>query len=314
MAPQASVVAAASAGIPIAYRFCTQSAARHFAEDPFLRALRPVTRSTGPLLAWRAGVRLTNRLPELRLRPERHRAAIAWVSEALRRKVGVPDDIEPALERVIWPATHRSDRFAKVKRELATVPTMAFVGRITIDKGIDVPISALRVMRDECAISARLLVAGPEDRRERRRLEAIARDVGVAEQIEWLGMLDFEGLAVLLARAHALVIPSRWYEPFPLVACEAAFGRVPVVASNIGGIPEALTPDDHALFFPPEDVKGCAAALTRVILEPGESAARAERAFRHAQAHFGVERYQAAIDHFLQDAVRTLSASRSGPT
>ena len=103
-------------------------------------------------------------------------------------------------------------------------------------KGLDVAIEALALLRAEpragacaCASSA------PRTSRTAARCASRPGALGVAEAIEWLGADDPDGVAAALARAHALLVPSVWEEPFPLVTIEGAFARVPLVAADVGG-------------------------------------------------------------------------------
>jgi len=72
-----------------------------------------------------------------------------------------------------------------------------------------------------------------------------------------------------LASLDVLVVPSIWPENSPLVIREAFLAGVPVVASNIGGIPELVTDGVNGLLFPAGDVGGLARALGRIVDEPG---------------------------------------------
>ena len=72
-----------------------------------------------------------------------------------------------------------------------------------------------------------------------------------------------------LRSLDVLVVPSVWPETSPLVIREAFLTGVPVVASNIGGIPELIEAERNGLLFEPGDVDGLARALRRLAEEPG---------------------------------------------
>jgi glycosyltransferase involved in cell wall biosynthesis len=72
-----------------------------------------------------------------------------------------------------------------------------------------------------------------------------------------------------LASLDVLVVPSIWPENSPLVIREAFLAGVPLVASNIGGIPELVTDGVNGLLFPAGDVASLANALGRIVHEPG---------------------------------------------
>ena len=133
----------------------------------------------------------------------------------------------------------------------------------------------------------------------------LARELGVADQVELAGALEPAALARLLQRASALVVPTVTHEAFGRVCVEAALARVPVVASRLGGIPEALRDQEHALLFEPGDAGACAAALASMLADPAATDARVERAFAHVQ-RFSAERFVAAEESFLETAVELL--------
>ena len=76
-------------------------------------------------------------------------------------------------------------------------------------------------------------------------------------------------VADLLASLHLLVVPSIWPEPSPLVIREALLTGVPVIGSNIGGIPEIVEHERNGLLFEPGDVDGLYEALNRLCEEEG---------------------------------------------
>ena len=93
------------------------------------------------------------------------------------------------------------------------------------------------------------------------------------------GYLPEPDLARVVAGAAAVVVPS-WYEGFGLPALEALAGGTPVVASDLPALREVL--GDQAELVPPGDPAALAAALARVLDDPGGEPARAARRARAA--------------------------------
>src|SRR4029077_7882486 len=130
--------------------------------------------------------------------------------------------------------------------------------------------------------------------------------LNVAAAIEWRGQVTPEQAALALARAHALIVPSVWEEPFPLVTIEGALARIPLVAADVGGIGEGMHDEEHALLFARGDARAAAAALTRTLRDEGaETLARVTRAHEHAQA-FRLGPYLDAQERFVEDAYAAL--------
>ena len=144
-----------------------------------------------------------------------------------------------------------------------------FVNRLVASKGVHV------LLRAAAGLGASVAIAG--DGPERLRLEALAGELGV--DARFLGWVDADRRAALLRGARVFAFPSLWEEPFGIAGVEALAAGVPVVASDVGGIPFWLT--DGGLLVPPRDPGALHDALHRVLQEPGlrdDLAARAPAA------------------------------------
>jgi glycosyltransferase involved in cell wall biosynthesis len=104
----------------------------------------------------------------------------------------------------------------------------------------------------------------------RRELEALARDLGVAERVEWPGRLDPAGVRRWLDAAHVACFPSR-RESFSVATLEASARGRPVVAARVGGLPEVVEDGVTGLLIPPEDVDALRDALATLA---GDAARR----------------------------------------
>lgn len=140
---------------------------------------------------------------------------------------------------------------------------VVYVGRIVPEKGVDCALEAMRYLPPE---DYHLAVAGMANAASFQGSTAAAKtyanhlrthygDVAVS----WLGHL--EDVSELLAAADALVFPSRWPEPFGLVALEALASGIPVVASAVGGIVEVLTGSPAASLVAPDTPRALAEGL-----------------------------------------------------
>ncbi|HEX3555876.1 MAG TPA: glycosyltransferase family 4 protein [Thermoanaerobaculia bacterium] len=199
---------------------------------------------------------------------------VAWQDRLkrrlLRRAAGsiavsraVADDLD--TPSVVIPNTYRDHLF----RVLPGVPgssrsrDLAFLGRLVSDKGADLLIDALGLLAAK-GLRPSLTVIG--DGPERPRLVAQARQLGVADQVELAGVRQGEELVRLLNAHRVLVVPSRYREPFGIVALEGIACGCLVVGSEGGGLKDAIGP--CGLTFPNGDVAALAAALERVLADP----------------------------------------------
>lgn len=299
--PTAAVRVALDHGVPAVHRLCERwFAERILLADQFGRHMAPGAR--GLRAIWGGAVRAANHHPELRLDMRApYPAAVSWNSDALRRSVALPSSVHPVLERTIHPATPNGEYFGTLTRSLSEQPSLIFVGRVGAQKGADTAVRSLAALSATHGIDALLVMVGPYEDAARTDVESLAAALGVAGRVRLRGRLDRHQLGEELRAAHAMLAPSR-EEAFGLACVEAAWARVPVVASRVGGIPEALREHEHALLFEPADADEAAAALARTLTMPRETSERVSRAFARAQ-EFSVARYLAATDEFLDDAL-----------
>ena len=140
---------------------------------------------------------------------------------------------------------------------------LAFVGRFVSDKGLPVLLQALRHLAPR-GLRPNLTVigGGPEDKAWRQ----LALDLGLAEQVRFVGPKRGEELAALLNGHRVLVVPSLWNEPFGVVALEGLACGCVVVGSEGGGLKEAI--GAAGLTFPNGDAPALAQCLERVLSDP----------------------------------------------
>src|SRR5207244_12000408 len=125
-------------------------------------------------------------------------------------------------------------------------------------KGYDVLLHALSALPDAALV---LVGDGPE----RRALEALASSLGLDERVLFAGWQAQPRR--YLTTVDVFALPSR-FEGFPLAVVEAMLAELPVVASDVGSVPEAVREGETGLLVPPDDPARLAAALRRLPAEP----------------------------------------------
>ncbi|MDQ1381646.1 MAG: D-inositol-3-phosphate glycosyltransferase [Actinomycetota bacterium] len=149
---------------------------------------------------------------------------------ALDRIEVVPPGVD---HNVFFPG----DRGAARQRLGIDAPRMLlFVGRIQRLKGADLAVRALAALDDPKLVL--VIVGGPSGRdgpAEQQRVHALAEELGVAGQIQWVSPRRHERLADYYRAADVCIVPSH-SESFGLVALEAAACGTPVVAAAVGGL------------------------------------------------------------------------------
>jgi glycosyltransferase involved in cell wall biosynthesis len=136
---------------------------------------------------------------------------------------------------------------------------IVFLGRLVSDKGCDLAIHALALLKKE-GLHPSFTVIG--DGPELLALKQLTAELGLSNQVEFLGTIQ-EGRGQIVARHKIMVVPSIWEEPFGVVALEGIAAGCAVVASQGGGLPEAVGP--CGILFPNGDVAALASALKAVI-------------------------------------------------
>jgi glycogen synthase len=154
---------------------------------------------------------------------------------------------------------YRSDVFNLLPNRLRD-RQIAFLGRLVSDKGLDILIKALGLLRAS-DINPKLTVigSGPEE----SAMRELASTCQVRKQIEFLGLRTGSELAEILNAHQIMVVPSRWSEPFGIVALEGIACGCVVVGSENGGLREAIGP--CGLTFTNGSVEGLAATLRMLL-------------------------------------------------
>jgi glycosyltransferase involved in cell wall biosynthesis len=204
--------------------------------------------------------------------------AVAWGLE--RQRVTVLPNPAPAID--VTPAPLEPGTFV-------------FVGRLTLQKALDVAIVAVAAVP-----AARLLVVG--DGPDRSRLEEVARAIGVEGRVTFLGARPREEALGLVAGARAALLTSAW-ENFPHSVVEALSVGVPVVSTAVGGVSEIVRDGENGLLVEAGASHAVAAAMTRLLDEPGlrdrlAAASRASVARLSTEIVYGeLEQILAGIAH-----------------
>ncbi|MDO8962995.1 MAG: glycosyltransferase family 4 protein [Coriobacteriia bacterium] len=160
-------------------------------------------------------------------------------------------------------------------------PVVGCIARLELVKGVDVFIRAAAAATGS---AARFVIVG--DGSQREALEALASDLGVSGSVTFTGVLAPATPA--LAKLDVVVVPSR-SEGLPMVVLEAMALERPVVASAVGGIPEAVDDGVTGLLVPPDDPEALAAAITRLLDDPAMRASMGAAGAARVVDHFSLE-------------------------
>ncbi len=144
-----------------------------------------------------------------------------------------------------------------------------YAGRLSEEKGVETIIRAAKIIGD---VKVKIAGRGPQS----DRLHRLAHDV---PGVEFLGFRSPEELKELYRGAIAVLLPSRVHENFPLMVLEALASGKPVIASDVGGVPEMIDDRVNGFLVSPTDDFGWVEAMMRLAIDDRlcESMSRAAR-------------------------------------
>ncbi|MGX6449843.1 glycosyltransferase, partial [Patulibacter sp. S7RM1-6] len=176
------------------------------------------------------------------------------------------------------------------------------------EKGHDTALRALALLPERLRVRVRLLIMGGGPPRDPAgtgpEIARLAAELGVADRVDLLGRR--EDVPRVLAAADVGLLPSD-HENLPLAMLEYMAAGLPVVATDVGGVTDAVASGVHGLLVPAGDAPAMAAALTRTLDDPAATAARVDAArARHREA-FTWDAVAAAVE---REYLRTLEGRR----
>ena len=218
---------------------------------------------------------------------------------------GVPADrlavIPNGTDPDAWTVTKAQRDAIRVKYPQ---PYVLYTGRLQWEKGVQTLVDAFARMR---STAATLLIAGRGSYDEQIRKQVAKRRLG--KLVEYPGWLPEDELHALVASADAVVVPSL-YEPFGIVALEAASVAAPLVVARTGGLAEIVIDGVTGRTFEPGDDADLARVLTEVLADPAKAQAMAKAGRQRVIDAFGWPAIAAqTVDAYAQ-AITTPSPAR----
>ncbi|MEM1326780.1 MAG: glycosyltransferase family 4 protein [Bacteroidota bacterium] len=164
--------------------------------------------------------------------------------------------------------------FAERKEELV------YLGRLVSIKGVDLLLKALYLLKQE-GVMPKLSIIG--DGEDRAKLEQMTIDSGLQNQVTFEGIKTGDTLVERLNQHQVLVVPSFWKEAFGIVALEGIACGLTVVASEGGGLKDAV--GACGITFPNGDARALADAIKKVWQQPEQLEQFQSAAQNHLFAH-----------------------------
>jgi glycosyltransferase involved in cell wall biosynthesis len=193
------------------------------------------------------------------------RSSVARNLRLFHDNVSVLIALTPFAKAKLLQAGFREDQIAVVPnpayvREAAADPSageyVAFAGRISPEKGIDTLLAAAARMPD---VAFKVAGDGPVFPEMKAK---------APRNVEFVGQLQPDQLNQFYKRSRMLVVPSVWFEQFPMVVLEAMGRALPVIGSRIGGLPEIIEDGLTGCTFEPGNPQDLARQVRRLWDDP----------------------------------------------
>ena len=146
--------------------------------------------------------------------------------------------------------------------ELEKNPVIGVVARLVADKGVDRAIYAAHYMKSEGKLPAKVLIAG--DGIERRNLESLVDELGMRENVCFMGQLQPEEMPDFYQMMDVYVLPTN-REGCPISILEAMSSGVPVVATSVGDVPFLVQSGENGYTMNTPEPQQIAALLSDIL-------------------------------------------------
>ncbi len=172
-----------------------------------------------------------------------------------QRLVHLPIGLEACHHQAIEPVVNHAQQLR-----------FGYLGQIVPHKGVHLLIEAFQRLKKQPG-SCKLILYGEISAQDsyQQKLQA---QTSHNPDIVYAGPYRNQDVGQVLSQVDVVVVPSVWYENYPVVILEALAQKTPVVATDLGGITELVTHDRDGLLFPVGDVGALTKQLQRLLDEP----------------------------------------------
>jgi glycosyltransferase involved in cell wall biosynthesis/phosphoheptose isomerase len=189
------------------------------------------------------------------------------------------------------------------------------LGRMVPRKGVDNVIQAIALLQQR-RLPTRLVVVGgespepdPHKTPELGRLQSLAKQLGVQEQVTFIGQRGREILKYFYSAAD-MFVTTPWYEPFGITPLESMACGTPVIGSNVGGIKFTVRDGETGYLVPPQDAKALCDRLAFLYRRPEVLNLFGRQAIRHVARKFTWSKVATALAGIYESVLAEQTASQ----
>ncbi|MCW1311247.1 MAG: glycosyltransferase [Candidatus Parvarchaeota archaeon] len=174
-----------------------------------------------------------------------------------------------------------------------------FVGRLEDVKGVDILIKAIDIIKKENSRDLVVGVVGEGPLKE--EYKKLVKELNLEDNFRFLGVRrDIDGLMKI---SKVFVLPSRW-EGLPMVILEAMANGIPIIATNVGGIPEVIEDGVDGFLVKPEDPSALSERILLALNNPSITEQLKRNAFEKVKKEYSIEKYTERILNLYKEIAR----------
>ena len=212
----------------------------------------------------------------------------------IEESLGVPrEKIELVKSGVNLDQYSKDKKRTEIRNELGlnnNQHLVLYVGRLRSVKGVEFGLRAFALAKDKCP-NSHMVLAGEGEQLD--YLKALVNDLGINNYVTFLGVRN--DLPDLLAAADIVLMPSL-NEGFPRTAIEAMAAGKPLVATSVGGTPEAIIDGVTGILVPAKNICAMAQALISLIDDTSLKQQLGAAGAEHARKNFSLNNYVNRLD------------------
>lgn len=190
-----------------------------------------------------------------------HARGIASVSQALADKMA-KFGVEKSKIKVIYNGVDH-DKFNQATSAPIDQPYLLFIGNLKLDKGV---MELLEGYANSAALTKGIKLVFAGNGAMMGPLNTKVTQLGIQDKVIFLGSINHDQVPVWLQHAQLLALPS-YHEGVPNVLLEAMASGIPVIATNVGGIPEVVNEKICGKLFAPQNSTAVSEAINHVLLK-----------------------------------------------
>ena len=173
-----------------------------------------------------------------------------------------------------------------------------FVGRLTKQKSVEILLKAIKILKNKYSKNLKIAIVGDGELKE--NLNNLTVELGVNREVKFLGVR--KDVKELMVSSKIFVLPSRW-EGFGLVIIEAMSNMLPVIATNVGGIPELIENGKDGILVPPENPKALARAINSLLENEELQKKLSQTAYKKVREKYSIDTYSVHMLDFYKSLV-----------